>query len=165
MVEGRLRRHENQLIVQETLGLGAMATAGKPPAENGGSSHELTPEQRAAFQKRSDEIGKRLEAAKGSSETLPKGPAGSGSGAGKGGVDGSAMGKALRISTELIGGILVGSLIGYLLDRSFGTTPLLFVVFFLLGSAAGMLNVIRSTASKPSASGGSPQAAKDDEDA
>lgn len=119
---------------------------------------DLTPEERAAFKARSDEIGKRLEAARGQSETLPKATRG------KGETDGSGMGRAMRASTELVGGILVGSLIGYGLDMVFKTGPLLFVVFFLLGSAAGILNVIRSTRPDNVKSGPSAKAVKDDDE-
>jgi ATP synthase protein I len=37
--------------------------------------------------------------------------------------------------------------VGYVLDLWLGTKPWLMVVFFFLGSAAGMLNVFRATAS------------------
>ena len=138
-----------------------MSTAGKPPAGDGGRGPDgnLSPEERAAFQKRADDIGKRLEAAKDHSVTLPK------RSSGRGEVDSSGMGRALRVSTELIGGILVGSAIGYGLDLVFGTTPALFILFFLLGSAAGMLNVIRSSAPKQGDGAGKTAAKDDDEDA
>lgn len=118
----------------------------QPPDGSGetGRGADLTPEERAAFQARADAIGKRLETAKGQSVTLPKAATGK-----QGGVDGSAMGKALRASTELIGGVVVGSGIGWLLDAAFKTGPLFFILFFLLGSAAGMLNVIRSSQPRP----------------
>jgi ATP synthase protein I len=45
---------------------------------------------------------------------------------------------------ELAAGLLVGGVIGWLLDRAFGTNPLLLIVFFLLGATAGIYNVIRS---------------------
>lgn len=124
-----------------------MATAGKPPdgPKSEGSNTELTPAERAEFQRRSDDIGRRVEAAKGTSRTLPKPQASRVEGGG------SALGDAMRVSTELLGGILVGSGIGYLLDWALGTGPALFIVFFLLGAAAGMLAVIRSSAPKTSA--------------
>lgn len=54
------------------------------------------------------------------------------------------MGRALRVSAELIGGIVVGSLIGWGLDRWLGLQkPWFFILFFLLGAASGILNVIR----------------------
>lgn len=55
---------------------------------------------------------------------------------------GMAMG--LRMSTELVAAIIVGGLIGYGLDQWFETTPWLFLVFFMLGCAAGMINVTRA---------------------
>jgi ATP synthase protein I len=57
---------------------------------------------------------------------------------------GRAMGQALRLATEFVAGIVVGGFIGWALDRWLGTTPLLMVVFFLLGAAAGIMNVIRT---------------------
>ena len=54
------------------------------------------------------------------------------------------MGKALKISTELVAAVVVGTTIGFLLDNWFDTKPLLTVCFFLMGVAAGMLNVFRS---------------------
>ena len=56
----------------------------------------------------------------------------------------ASLGKALKISTELVAAVVVGSTIGYLLDGWFDTKPLLTICFFLLGVAAGMLNVFRS---------------------
>jgi ATP synthase protein I len=57
---------------------------------------------------------------------------------------GAAMGQALKLATELIGGVAVGGFIGWWLDFWFGTAPILLVTFFVLGAAAGILNVIRS---------------------
>jgi ATP synthase protein I len=55
-----------------------------------------------------------------------------------------AMGYALRIGVELVAGLVVGGGIGWLLDAWLGTGPLLLIVFFFLGAAAGMLNVFRA---------------------
>jgi ATP synthase protein I len=57
----------------------------------------------------------------------------------------SDMGVALRLSSELVAGVLVGAGIGWGLDRMFGTSPLCLIVFLGLGSAAGVMNVIRVT--------------------
>ena len=54
------------------------------------------------------------------------------------------FGKALKISTELVAAVVVGSLIGFLLDNWFDTKPLLTICFFIMGVAAGILNVFRS---------------------
>jgi ATP synthase protein I len=45
---------------------------------------------------------------------------------------------------ELLVGVGVGGFIGWALDRQLGTGPWLLVLFFILGFAAGMSNVIRS---------------------
>ena len=61
-----------------------------------------------------------------------------------GGRPTSGLGLALRIGTELVAGVAVGLGIGWALDRWLGTGPWLMVVFFFLGSAAGILNVWRT---------------------
>ena len=38
----------------------------------------------------------------------------------------------------------VGTIIGFILDSWFDTKPWLIIIFFFLGAAAGMLNVIRT---------------------
>jgi ATP synthase protein I len=98
---------------------------------------ELSPEDRAAIERRSAELGRRLEEARHGSDVAGalRRPETS---------RGAAMGRALRVSAELIGGIVVGSLIGWSLDRWLGLDkPWFFILFFLLGAAAGILNVVR----------------------
>ena len=56
----------------------------------------------------------------------------------------TSFGKALKISTELVAAVVVGSTIGFLLDNWFDTKPLLTICFFIMGVAAGILNVFRS---------------------
>ena len=57
---------------------------------------------------------------------------------------GSFMGNALKLGTELVAAVAVGTIIGFILDSWFDTKPWLIIIFFFLGSAAGMLNVIRT---------------------
>ena len=57
---------------------------------------------------------------------------------------GSFMGVAFKLGTELVAAVIVGTIIGFILDNWFDTKPWLIIIFFFLGSAAGMLNVIRS---------------------
>ena len=57
---------------------------------------------------------------------------------------GSLMGSAFKLGTELVAAVIVGTIIGFILDNWFGTKPWLIIVFFFLGTAAGILNVIRS---------------------
>ena len=56
----------------------------------------------------------------------------------------TSLGKALKISTELVAAVVVGSTMGFLLDNWFDTKPLLTICFFIMGVAAGILNVIKS---------------------
>ena len=56
----------------------------------------------------------------------------------------ASLGKALKISTELVAAVFVGTTIGFLLDNWFDTKPLLTICFFIMGVAAGILNVFRS---------------------
>lgn len=96
---------------------------------------ELTPEERAAFQRRVDGLGDRLNKAKAAHDPGPQGG---------NTLRGRGMAYGFRMSSELVAAILVGGLIGYALDRWLGTTPWLFLVFFVLGFAAGILNLLRA---------------------
>ena len=53
--------------------------------------------------------------------------------------------QAFRLSSEFIAGVVVGGGIGYAIDQFFGTTPWGLIVFFLLGFAAAILNVLRAS--------------------
>ena len=53
------------------------------------------------------------------------------------------MGSAFRLGTELVAAVVVGTIIGFILDNWFDTKPWLIISFFFLGTAAGILNVIR----------------------
>ena len=57
---------------------------------------------------------------------------------------GSFMGNAFKLGTELVAAVTVGTIIGFILDGWFDTKPWLIIIFFFLGAAAGMLNVIRT---------------------
>ena len=57
---------------------------------------------------------------------------------------GSFMGGAFKLGTELVAAVAVGTIIGFILDNWFDTKPWLIIIFFFLGAAAGMLNVIRA---------------------
>lgn len=58
-------------------------------------------------------------------------------------VPASGLALGLRIGTELVVGVLVGLGIGWYLDRWLGTEPWGLLIFFVLGFAAGILNVVR----------------------
>jgi ATP synthase protein I len=109
-----------------------MPVDGKPDQ---GPRGELTPEERAVLERRSGELGRKLDEA--------RQPAAGRSSVGHGKGRGEAMGQAMRLSTELVGGVIVGGGMGWLLDSWLGTKPWLFLLFFLLGTASGMIHIIR----------------------
>jgi ATP synthase protein I len=55
----------------------------------------------------------------------------------------SGLGLGLRIAIELVAALIAGVGLGWLADRYIGTRPWGLVIGFLLGSAAGMMNVYR----------------------
>ena len=81
------------------------------------------------------EISTRLKIAKKNIKNIKKENSGS---------NAASLGKALKISTELVASVVVGSTIGFLLDNWFDTKPLLIICFFIMGVAAGILNVFKS---------------------
>jgi ATP synthase protein I len=76
-----------------------------------------------------------------------------GAGSGDGAARASAMARGFRLSSELIAGVVVGAVIGWGFDRLLSTSPFGLIVFFLLGFAAGVLNVIRSAGVAPDRTG------------
>ena len=66
---------------------------------------------------------------------------------------GSALGLAFRIAAELIAGVAVGAFVGWWLDWLLGTSPFLLLIFFALGAAAGILNVMRTARAMQAGSG------------
>ena len=54
------------------------------------------------------------------------------------------MGSAFRLGTELVAAVVVGTIIGFILDNWFDTKPILIIIFFLFGAAAGIKNVFRA---------------------
>ncbi|WP_166417245.1 AtpZ/AtpI family protein [Cochlodiniinecator piscidefendens] len=56
----------------------------------------------------------------------------------------STANMAWRMVIELVVGLAIGFGIGYGLDLLFGTTPILMVLFILLGFAAGVKTMLRT---------------------
>ena len=54
------------------------------------------------------------------------------------------MGSAFRLGTELVAAVVVGTIIGFILDNWFDTKPILIIIFFLFGAAAGIMNVFKA---------------------
>jgi ATP synthase protein I len=63
---------------------------------------------------------------------------------------GSAMSLGLRAGSEFVSAVIIGLGIGWVLDRTLHTNPAFLIVFFLIGVAAGIWNVIRLTSPKRS---------------
>jgi F0F1-type ATP synthase assembly protein I len=63
---------------------------------------------------------------------------------------GSAMSLGLRAGSEFVSAVIIGLGIGWALDRVLHTNPAFLIVFFLIGVAAGIWNVIRLTSPKRS---------------
>ena len=62
----------------------------------------------------------------------------------------SAMARGFRLSSELVAGVVVGAVIGWGIDRLLSTSPWGLIVFFLLGFAAGVVNLMRAAGVAPS---------------
>jgi ATP synthase protein I len=78
---------------------------------------------------------------------------------------GSAMSLGLRAGSEFVSAVIVGLGIGWVLDRALGTNPAFLIVFFMLGVAAAVWNVIRLTSPKrASITGDSPLSRTDSPD-
>ena len=69
----------------------------------------------------------------------------------------SGMARGMRIGTEFIAAILVGTGFGYLIDLGLGTSPWGLLIMFMVGFAAGILNVTRVVAKMNAASPAPPQ--------
>ena len=62
----------------------------------------------------------------------------------KNGESSSGIGVAFKMSTELVSAVAVGTIIGFILDNWFGTKPWLILIFFFVGVAAGIINVVKT---------------------
>jgi len=110
-----------------------------------------------SIRQRLDKLGQQLAEAKGKRAAVPQSEPE---------ARGAALGKALRLATELVAGVVGGGFIGWALDRLFGSAPFLMVVFLILGSAAGILNVVRTAKAMQTevSPGNAPPAVLDDDD-
>ncbi|MFM9942311.1 MAG: AtpZ/AtpI family protein [Hyphomicrobiaceae bacterium] len=95
---------------------------------------EIPPEEREAFRRRSEDLGRKLEEVQGNRQAPDQSAK----------MHGQGMADAFRYMIELLVGVCVGGGIGWLLDQWLGTTPLLLITLLLLGFVAGMVNMIRS---------------------
>jgi ATP synthase protein I len=98
---------------------------------------DLTPEERAAFERRLDDLDTKLDGVQARRKAEADAQQDKI-------LHSRGMAYGLRMSSELVAAIVVGGLIGYVLDKWLETGPWLFLLFFFLGFAAGILNVTRA---------------------
>jgi F0F1-type ATP synthase assembly protein I len=55
-----------------------------------------------------------------------------------------SIGALSTVGLSFVLAIVIGAWFGYLLDKWFGTSPLFFLILFVLGFAGGVLNVYRT---------------------
>ncbi len=55
-----------------------------------------------------------------------------------------SVGALSAVGIAFVLAVVIGFLVGYFLDRWLGTTPLFIIIFFFLGVAAGIVNVVRT---------------------
>ena len=100
-------------------------------------SGEMSPEEIAALERRLSDLGAKIDGAQADKQaeiTAQEDKA----------MRARGMAYGLRMSSEFVAAIIVGGLIGYLLDKWLGTVPWMFLLFFVLGLAAGVINVTRA---------------------
>jgi ATP synthase protein I len=105
----------------------------EPADDRGSGSRQTSPEDKAAFEGRISELGGRLDKIKAQREADAHAD-----------MRGRGMAYGMRMAAELVGAVIVGGAIGWGLDKWLGSTPWLFLLFFVLGFAAGVLNVVRA---------------------
>ena len=108
-----------------------------PANDQGPGERPMTEGERSAFAGRISDLGDRLDKLKAQRRA-------------EGGADrdaalrGRGMAYGMRMAAELVAAVLVGAGIGYALDRWLGSTPWLFLLFFMLGFVAGVINVVKA---------------------
>ncbi len=105
-----------------------------PDDDLGSRRGQITPADRDAIRNRASSLGDKIAGAKAkweppASETARKG---------------ESYGQAFKMAIELVVGVVVGGGIGWALDSVLGSKPWLMIVFFFLGFAGGLLNVVRA---------------------
>lgn len=93
-----------------------------------------------------DDFDDRLRKARVRQGLDPKAPAG--------GMPTGAAGIGFRAGVEVVAALVAGAGLGFGLDWLLGTRPWLFIAFFFVGGAAGILNVYRLFRPRPNAGPG-----------
>jgi ATP synthase protein I len=56
-----------------------------------------------------------------------------------------SMSDGARAGIELVGGLIGGGILGFALDKFFDTSPILFILFLILGVMTGFYNIYKIT--------------------
>lgn len=131
MVRGIRTSKEGRIL--RPLGHGRMSNSQNGQGSGG---DKLSPQDKAQFERRVSELDKKLEKVRAERAAEARDDAGSA-------LRGRGMAYGMRMASELVGSVIVGAAIGYGLDLLLGTKPWLLLLFFVLGFAAGVLNVMR----------------------
>jgi ATP synthase protein I len=115
-------------------------------ADGGGNGNRDKSPDEAALSARLGSLNQRLSEIRDSRKGRTDQP---GTESGNDAARASAMARGFRLSSELVAGVVVGALIGWGFDRLLSTSPFGFIVFFLLGFVAGVVNVVRSAGVAP----------------
>jgi ATP synthase protein I len=108
-----------------------------PPEKQGRAPGEMTPQERAQFEGRISDLGGRLGKVKAGRDAEAQADRDAE-------MRGRGMAYGMRMAMDLVAAVFVGGLIGWGLDWVLGTRPWLLLLFFVLGFAAGVLNVMRT---------------------
>jgi ATP synthase protein I len=118
---------------------------GTRDSDSGNGSRDKSPDE-AALSARLGSLDHRLSEIRDNRKTWIDQP---GTESENGAARASAMARGFRLSSELVAGVVVGAVMGWGFDRLLSTSPWGLIVFFLLGFAAGVVNVMRSAGVAP----------------
>ena len=137
MVRAILRARAARLRLIRVVSVSGMAgdTRGDGDSDKAPASFD-----EAALSERSGRLKRRLSDIQGSRQTSQNDDA-----QGSPSARASAMAVGLRLSSELVAGVVVGAVLGWGFDKLLSTSPWGLIVFLMLGFAAGVINVVRSS--------------------
>jgi ATP synthase protein I len=108
-----------------------------PPDKQGRRPGDMSPEERARFEGRIADLDDRLDKVRAQRDAAARSDLDAE-------MRGRGMAYGMRMAAELVAAVVVGGIIGWGLDWVLGSRPWLFLLFFMLGFVAGVLNVMRS---------------------
>ena len=109
----------------------------EPADDRGLGQRQMTAEEKAAFEGRISDLGERLDKVKAQRQAEAQAEFDAD-------MRGRGMAYGMRMAAELVAAVIVGGAIGYGIDWWIGSKPWFFLLFFVLGFAAGVLNVVRA---------------------